>query len=96
MKQPKTALACHALLLEFSRYLDGEQSQATCRRIERHLQSCASCAAEARRLRKAVASCRKMKHQRLPDDVRARAAQRIKALLQSQLHPRQRAPRGIS
>ena len=85
MKPPKTALACRALLLEFSKYLDGEQSQATCRRIEQHLQSCASCAAEAHLLRKAVASCRKMKQQRLPDDVRARAAQRVKTLLQSQL-----------
>jgi anti-sigma factor RsiW len=96
MKPSKPPIACRALLLEFSKYLDGEQSQATCRRIERHLQSCTSCAAAARGLRKALASCRRMKQQRLPDDVRARAARRVKALLQSQLQAGQRAPRRIS
>jgi anti-sigma factor RsiW len=81
MKPPKTSKACRAVLLEFSKYLDGEQSRASCRRIERHLQSCVSCATATAQLRTLVASCRQMKKQPLPDDVRARAVRRVKALL---------------
>jgi anti-sigma factor (TIGR02949 family) len=81
MKPAKTLKACRAVLLEFSKYLDGEQSEASCRRIERHLQSCASCAAATDQIRQVVASCRQMKKQALPQEVRARAARRVKALL---------------
>lgn len=81
MKPAKLSKRCRALLEEFSKYLDGEQSPANCRRIERHLASCASCAAATDQIRSVVASCRKMKAQRLPEDVRLRASQRIKALL---------------
>ena len=83
MKQGKLSNTCRALLLDFSKYLDGEQSPATCRRIERHIQSCDSCAAATDQIRKLVASCREMKEQRLPEDVRRRASQRIKALLEN-------------
>jgi anti-sigma factor RsiW len=83
MKQTKTTNACRAVLLEFSKYLDGEQSQVSCRRIERHLQSCASCATATDQIRKAVVSCRQMKKQPLPVDVRARAVLRVKALIGS-------------
>ncbi len=75
---PKT---CRTILVEFSKYLDGEQSPASCERIERHLESCASCAAATAQIRKVVASCRELKEQRLPEEVRLRASQRIKALL---------------
>jgi anti-sigma factor RsiW len=81
MKQPKAAKTCRAVLLEFSKYLDGEQSPGACRRIERHLQSCHSCAAATDQMRRVVASCRRVKKHRLPEDVRARASQRIKGLL---------------
>jgi anti-sigma factor RsiW len=81
MTPSKTSKTCRAVLLAFSKYLDGEQSQTSCRRIERHLQSCVSCAAATEQIRTVVASCRQMKTPRLPDDVRARAARRVKALL---------------
>jgi len=81
MTQPKLSKKCRALLVEFSKYLDGEQSPENCRRIERHLESCTSCAAATEQIRQVVASCRKMKSERLPEDVRLRASQRIKALL---------------
>jgi anti-sigma factor (TIGR02949 family) len=81
MKQTKTSKACRAVLSEISKYLDGDQSQVSCRRIERHLQSCASCATATDQIRKVVASCRQMKKQPLPEDVRARAVRRVKALL---------------
>jgi predicted anti-sigma-YlaC factor YlaD len=81
MKPPNTPKSCRAVLLEFSKYLDGEQSLANCRRIERHLRSCASCAAATDQIRHVVASCRQLKQPRLPEDLRARAARRVKALL---------------
>lgn len=83
MKQLKSAMTCREILLAFSRYLDGEQSLANCRRIERHLKSCASCAAATDQIRAVVTSCRRMNKTHLPDDVRARAAQRVKELLGS-------------
>ena len=81
MKPSKMRRTCRAVLVEFSKYLDGEQTPVTCRRIERHLAACPSCAAATDQIRKVVASCRAMKGQRLPEDVRRRASARVKALL---------------
>jgi anti-sigma factor RsiW len=72
---------CRALLLELSRYLDGELSPARRRIIERHITSCVCCGIMEVRLRTVVAACRAEGHQRPPRAVTARAAQRIKKLL---------------
>ena len=70
---------CRALLLELSRYLDGELTPARRRTIERHLLACAGCGHMQACLRKTIAACRAESRTRLPRDVRARALRRIKA-----------------
>jgi len=73
---------CRALLLELSKYLDGELTPARCRDIEQHIESCTCCTAMAARLRETMDACRAAREQQLPADVRERARARIKALLQ--------------
>jgi anti-sigma factor RsiW len=73
---------CRALLLELSRYLDGELTANRCRDIERHIESCTCCATMAARLRETMDACRAAREQPLPADVRERARARIKALLE--------------
>lgn len=75
--------ACRTILVAFSKYLDGEQTPTACRRIERHLATCASCEAATNQIRKAVALCRHQRTARLPESVRRRAAERIRALLRA-------------
>ncbi len=72
---------CRALLLELSRYLDGELTPDRCRAIEQHIESCTCCATMAVRLRETMEACRAAREQQLPRDVRERARARIKALL---------------
>lgn len=72
---------CLALLVELSRYLDGELNPDRCRQIERHLESCPSCTATAVSLRETMAACRTAPAARLPPSVRRRARARIKMLL---------------
>lgn len=80
-RRPATKKVCRTILVAFSKYLDGEQTPAACRRIERHLATCTSCAAATDRIRTAVAICRQQRLDRLPESVRRRAAERIRALL---------------
>lgn len=72
---------CRALLLELSRYLDGELTSARCREIQQHIKSCTCCATMAVRLRETMDACRAANERQLPGDVRERARARIKALL---------------
>ncbi|WP_291982134.1 anti-sigma factor, partial [Luteitalea sp.] len=62
-------------------YLDGELPAARARAIARHLASCERCAAQARRLRAMLETCRAAGCRALPADVRARARERVKALM---------------
>ena len=72
---------CRALLLELSRYLDGELSPARRRIVERHIASCTCCGTMELRLRTVAAACRAEGQEALPRAVTARAARRIKKLL---------------
>jgi anti-sigma factor RsiW len=75
---------CRALLLELSRYLDGELTPARCRAVERHLESCGCCSTKARCLRTTIRACRAARDERLPSDRRQRARARVRALLGEQ------------
>jgi anti-sigma factor RsiW len=72
---------CRALLLEMSRYLDGELPPARRRSIEAHIDSCACCGTMALRLRTVVAACRADGARRPPRAVMARAAARVRSLV---------------
>ncbi len=78
---------CRALLLELSRYLDGELTPSRRRTIERHINECGCCGTMTGRLRVTSAACRAEGGTHPPRAVQARAAARIKALL-SAVKPR--------
>ncbi len=67
-------------------YLDGELTVASANDMARHVQTCAACGLQARRLRAMLEACRSAGCQQLPRDVRARARARVRALLRGQ-HP---------
>jgi anti-sigma factor RsiW len=71
---------CLALLLELSRYLDGELTPARRRTVERHVKACACCGTLAGRLRRTMAACRAEGRRPPPRSVLSRAAERIRAL----------------
>jgi anti-sigma factor RsiW len=79
--RPRPSARCRALLLEVSRYLDGELTPARREAIERHIDTCACCGTMAVRLRRTVAACRAGGATAPPRSVTARAAARIRALL---------------
>ena len=72
---------CRRLLLELSRYLDGDLTPARRREAERHIKSCACCGTMTARLRRTVAACRAEGKRRPPRDVMSRAAARIRILV---------------
>jgi anti-sigma factor RsiW len=72
---------CRALLLEVSRYLDGDLPRARRRTIERHIKTCGCCGTIAARLRMTVTACRAEGKKRPPRDVMTRAAKRIRMLV---------------
>jgi anti-sigma factor RsiW len=72
---------CRALLLELSRYLDGELMPARRRMVERHIYTCTCCGTMAARLRRTVAACRAEGRTQPPRAVMLRAAKRIRALM---------------
>ena len=73
---------CRALLLELSRYLDGELTPARRRMVERHIKTCACCGTMAARLRRTVAAWRVEGKRQPPRAVMLRAAKRIRALVE--------------
>ena len=82
MKAPRRPSdRCRKLLLEVSRYLDGELSPARGRTIEQHIASCECCGTMAARLRKTMAAFRAEGRRLPPSAVMARAAARIRALV---------------
>jgi len=72
---------CRALLLELSRYLDGDLAPARRRMVERHIKTCRCCGTMAARLRTTLAACRQEGKRRPPRSVMSRAAERIRTLL---------------
>jgi anti-sigma factor RsiW len=84
---------CRALLIELSRYLDGELTPARRRHVERHITACSCCDAMAARLRQTIAACRAEATRQPPRAVQSRAAARIKALLARTPPGRPRRPR---
>ena len=85
--QRRSTARCRKLLLELSRYLDGDLTPARRRRVEQHIEACACCATMAARLRRTVTACRAEGKERPPRLVLSRAAARIRALLAT-LEPR--------
>ena len=74
---------CRALLLELSRYLDGELTPSRRRAIARHIDACECCHTMSGRLRATIEACRAESGKQPPRAIRARAAARIKSLLKS-------------
>ncbi len=72
---------CRSLLLELSRYLDGDLTLPRRRMVERHINACACCGTMAARLRRTVAACRAEGQRRPPRAVMSRAAERIRVLV---------------
>jgi anti-sigma factor RsiW len=78
------SLKCRALLLDLSRYLDGELSPARRRAVEAHVDSCECCGTLSLRLRTVIAACRAEAGKRPPRAVMQRAAARIRKLVRPQ------------
>jgi anti-sigma factor RsiW len=78
---PRPSARCRTLVLELSRYLDGDLSASRRRIVERHVAECDCCGTMTARLRQAIAACRAAGAKRPPRAVRARAAARVKALM---------------
>jgi anti-sigma factor RsiW len=72
---------CRTLVLELSRYLDGDITPARRRTVERHIKACACCGTMTARLRTTMAVCRAEGKRRPPRDVTSRAAERIRVLI---------------
>jgi anti-sigma factor RsiW len=72
---------CRALLLDISRYLDGELPPARRRSVEAHIDACDCCSEMSFRLRAVIAACRAEGAARPPRAVMTRAAARIRTLL---------------
>ena len=80
---------CRKLLLELSRYLDGDLTPTRRRQVEQHVRACECCVTMAARLRRTVAACRVEGSRRPPRAVMSRAAARIRALIaKSEQRPR--------
>jgi anti-sigma factor RsiW len=72
---------CRALLLDISRFLDGDLPPARRRSIARHVRACTCCDQLARQLQWTVAACRAEGTRLPPPAVRKRAADRIRKLI---------------
>lgn len=74
-------LDCAAVLATISAYLDGELDAARCDDIEQHCASCPECAEVVRGLRGTIGLCRGVAVAALPDEVRRKAQDSIRALM---------------
>jgi len=79
--QSRPSARCRKLLLEISRYLDGDLTPVRQRMVQQHVRTCACCGTMAARLRRTVAACRAEGDRHPPRDVMSRAKARIKALI---------------
>jgi anti-sigma factor RsiW len=74
-------LTCKEVLGNISSYLDGELETTACGAIEQHSLACPSCAAVVAGLRDTIGLCREAAAVPLPDDVRQRARDSVRQLL---------------
>lgn len=81
MSSREQRITCRELVAQISAYLDGELDALECAALERHSQDCARCAALIAGLRRTIALCREAGAAPLPPAVRARARERVRALL---------------
>ena len=72
---------CRTLLLEVSRYLDGELTPARRRAVEQHIGTCACCRTLSAQLQSTLAACRAEGQAKAPLAVMSRAAARIRTLV---------------
>jgi anti-sigma factor RsiW len=72
---------CRALLLELSRYVDGDLAPARGRALQRHLETCACCGTVTSNLLRTVAACHAEGRRQPPRTVMSQAAKRVKALI---------------
>ncbi len=77
---------CAAVLRTISAYLDGELDAARCDDIERHCETCPECAAVVKGLRSTIGLCRGAAATELPEGVRRKAQESVRALLRSAQH----------
>ncbi|HVZ20074.1 MAG TPA: zf-HC2 domain-containing protein [Vicinamibacterales bacterium] len=75
---------CRAILSNISAYLDGELDATACAAIEAHCAGCPECAPIVNGLRRTIGLCQNAGTAPLPEDVRARAAESIRKLLDRQ------------
>jgi anti-sigma factor RsiW len=75
---------CKDVLANISSYLDGELDTTPCDAIEQHCLTCSSCAAVVSGLRETIGLCRQAATVPLPDDVRRRARDSVRRLLDRQ------------
>ena len=75
---------CRDVLANISGYLDGELDTRSCDAIERHCGEGPSCGSLVKGLRDTVGLCRQAATAPLPDAVRRRALERVRALLGEQ------------
>ena len=83
---------CRALLVEMSRYLDGELRPARRQAIETHIAHCHCCGTMASRLRTVVAMCRAEGRRTPPRHVRRKAAEAVRSLLAREKRGARRRP----
>lgn len=74
-------VTCDSLLSQISSYLDGDLPELTCAAIDQHAASCATCGGVIAEFRAATGLCQSAANAPLPDDVRARARERVRALI---------------
>jgi len=74
---------CRAILAGISAYLDGELETSACDAIERHCETCPSCARAVDGLRETIGLCRGAARVPIPADTRDKARARIRALLKA-------------
>jgi anti-sigma factor (TIGR02949 family) len=77
----KIEVTCDTLLSQMSSYLDGDLPELTCAAIEQHAASCPKCGRVIAEFRTATGLCRSAANAPLPEDVRARARERVRALI---------------
>jgi anti-sigma factor RsiW len=72
---------CRTLLVELSRYLDGDLTSARRRAVQQHLKTCDCCGTMASRLLSTIAACRAAGQRPPPRTVKSRAAKQARALI---------------
>jgi anti-sigma factor RsiW len=80
----ETSANCATILANISAYLDGELETTACAEIEAHCATCASCEALVQSLRATVGLCREAAAAPLPEDVRHRARESVRRLLENE------------